>query len=269
MISIEGIEFIDKQGYYICYVNHFSDELKDLIRKNLCIICNGKSAAENPKEYNNYRNTLFQLNERIKNKGDSTLKIGMVGELLVHTIFSNYFQDYQSLSPFFNLEENNIKKGFDLVLLKNNEIWINEVKAGNIHQNKTQDETIVELLNTSKLDLNGRLNNGNLTLWLNAINHAKIALDRYNDEKEVVENILGKVYTDTQANSLQGKNTNVFLTGVLFHNIENKFLEASICDKKESIESESLFKNAIVFALQKSCCDTIIDFLIKEAECEN
>ena len=60
----------------------------------------------------------------------------MVGELLVHTIFSNYFQDYQSLSPFFNLEENNIKKGFDLVLLKNNEIWINEVKAGNIHQNK-------------------------------------------------------------------------------------------------------------------------------------
>lgn len=266
MIEIDGIEFIAKQDYYICYINEFTDQIKDLIRRNLCMICNGKSAAENIKEYDNYKNTLMQLNERIKKKRDSSLKIGMIGELLVHAIFSHYFSEYQSLSPFFNLEEKNIKKGFDLVLLKDNEIWLNEVKSGNIHLNKTQDETIVELLNDAKLDLKDRLNNGNLTLWNNAINHAKIALDRYNDEKEVVENILNKIYIDTLNNCFQGKNTNVFLTGVLFHDVHNKFLDESIKVKKDNIVNESLFKNVVVLALQKSLCDTIINFLIEEAE---
>ncbi len=266
MIEIAGVEFIAKQDYFICYINEFSEEIKDLIRKNLCMICNGKSAAENPKEYNNYKNTLMQLNERIKKKSDSALKIGMIGELIVHAIFSNYFSDYQSLSPFFNLEENNIKKGFDLVLLKDNEIWINEVKSGKIHENKTQDETIVELLNVAKLDLKDRLNNGNLTLWTNAINHAKIALDKYNDEKDVVEDILGSIYIETLNDRFQGKNTNVFLTAVLFHDMNHKFLNESIKAKKERIVNESLFKNVIVLALQKSLCETIINFLIEEAE---
>ena len=114
MIEIAGVEFIAKQDYFICYINEFSEEIKDLIRKNLCMICNGKSAAENPKEYNNYKNTLMQLNERIKKKSDSALKIGMIGELIVHAVFSNYFSDYQSLSPFFNLEENNIQVETDV-----------------------------------------------------------------------------------------------------------------------------------------------------------
>ena len=266
MIEIEGIEFISKQDYFICYINEFTDQVKDLIRENLCMICNGKSAAENQKEYNNYKNTLMQLNERIKNKNDSTLKIGMVGELLVHAIFSHYFTDYQSISPFFNLEENNIKKGFDLILIKDNEVWLNEVKSGNIHKNKTQDETIAEILNYAKTDLKHRLNDGNLTLWTNAISHAKIALDKYNDEKEAVEDILSQIYVNTRDNPLQGKNMNVFLTGVLFHDIHNKFIEESVRVKKDSIIRESLFKNVIVFALQKSLCDTIIEFIIEEAK---
>ena len=181
-------------------------------------------------------------------------------------VFSHYLPEYQSLSPFFNLEENNIKKGFDLVLINNNKIWINEVKSGNIGLNETQDTTITNLINRSKLDLKARLNNGNLTLWLNAINHARIALDRYNDEKDIVENILNDIYVNTQNDYLQGKNMNVFLTGVLFHDIDNKFLETTIKSKQEKIQEESLFNNVIIIALQKSLCDTVIDFLNKEAE---
>lgn len=266
MIDIDGIDFIDKDGYIICFINNLSDQFKNLIQKNLCMICNGKSSAENPKEYNNYKNTVKELNKRIKDKKESTLKIGIVGELLVHTIFSNYFTDYQSLSPLFNMEERSAKKGFDLVLFKDNEIWINEVKSGNLHKDKTQDETIEELINVSKLDLKKRLNDGNLMLWLNAISHAKIALDRYNDEKEVVENILNEIYTNTKNDKLQGKNTNVFLTGVLFHNINEKFLESTIKSKLESVKSESLFKNLIVIAIQQEICDDIIDFLKGEEE---
>lgn len=266
MIDIDGIDVIKKEGYYIFFINNFSEQVKELIRKKLCMICNGKSAAENQKEFNNYKNTLIQLNKRIKDKNDTSLKIGMIGELLVHAVFSHYLPEYQSLSPFFNLEENNIKKGFDLVLINNNKIWINEVKSGNIGLNETQDTTITNLINRSKLDLKARLNNGNLTLWLNAINHARIALDRYNDEKDIVENILNDIYVNTQNDYLQGKNMNVFLTGVLFHDIDNKFLETTVKSKQEKIQEESLFNNVIIIALQKSLCDTVIDFLNKEAE---
>ena len=266
MIDIEGIDCINKDGYFIFYINNFSEQLKNLIRNKLCMICNGKSSAENPKEYNNYKSTIKELNKRIEKKKESTLKIGTIGELLVHTIFLNYFAEYQSLSPLFNVEERSAKKGFDLVLFKNDEIWINEVKSGNLHKNKTQDETIEELINSSKLDLKKRLNDGNLMLWFNAITHAKLALDRYNDEKEVVESILDEIYRNVRNDRFQGKNTNVFLTGVLFHNTNNKFLESTIRTKNESIKSESLFKNIMVVAIQQETCDNVINFLKGEEE---
>jgi len=266
MKEINGLTiFKDSECYIVC-VTEFSENIKQLLRDNLCLICHGKSAKKFPKEYNNYKSTLKELLNRLKTRDDD-MKKGMIGELLTHVIFCNYFEDYLSVSPYFNLEENNIKKGFDLVLIKNNEIWINEVKSGELHSNKTSTETSVDLINTAKLDLKDRLNNGNTMLWLNAINHAFICFNKFPDEKDAIENILNTKYADVCDHATeQGKNTNVILTSVLFHDVNNFISKKDIINKKNSVEKENLFKNIFVLAIQKSTYKKVIEFLEGEAE---
>ena len=83
-------------------------------------------------------------------------------------------------SPFFNTEERNVKKGFDVVLSKtgSTELWLAEVKSGNIHANKDVSQTAVELINTAQNDLNNRLNGDSVSLWLNAVNGAKAEFEQ-------------------------------------------------------------------------------------------
>ncbi len=56
----------------------------------------------------------------------------MLGELLSHVIILKLFPNFEVVSPFFNMEEKSIRKGFDLLLYEasTNNIWITEVKSG-------------------------------------------------------------------------------------------------------------------------------------------
>lgn len=58
-MSIEGVDVVSDNHYIVCYINEFTEELKNLIRVGLSYICNGKSEVE---EYDLdaylYENTL-------------------------------------------------------------------------------------------------------------------------------------------------------------------------------------------------------------------
>lgn len=49
---------------------------------------------------------------------------------------------------------------------------------------KNISATAVSLINTAKNDLKTRLTSTNDSLWLNAVNHARIALNEVSDEKK-------------------------------------------------------------------------------------
>lgn len=267
MRIINGVMFKKDKDYAICHIVEFSDELKKLIREQLAFICHGASNASSTRKIYNYNNTLKEFIKRYDKKLDSTQK-GMIGELIVHVLINEFFPEYETVSPFFNIEERSIKKGFDVVLTSktNHMMWITEVKSGELHKDKDVNETNIDLLNTAKADLYGRLNGENQSLWLNAINGAKIALDSKKDLKDAVIEILEEYGDDSFDNKINSRNMNVFLSSVVFSNLSNRITEDRVKNKYDSISKEKKFSGTFVLSVQKETYNKIYSFLKSEVK---
>lgn len=166
----------------ILEIRTLSDELKDKIKKQLIEICHGEYALVSGSDYHSFEETIKELvNHRIPS--NSSRKVGVIGELLLNVLIRE-FTDIKIISPFFNLEERNVKKGFDIIAIDpNKDLWIIESKAGELGKLKSSTEKIYERINTAKRDLDKRLNMHNSQLWLNAVNSVRSALDDTNEKK--------------------------------------------------------------------------------------
>ncbi len=262
-----GITIIRNVKYTLCHINYFSDEIKSAIRENLSKICYGSLKTSTSRITYNYQNTLREFLDRYEKKSPDTKK-GMIGELLTHILLLTYFPEFHVVSPYFNLEEKSIKKGFDVVLfsIENKELWITEVKSGELHQGKNANETTKQLLNTAKKDLNKRLNENNNTIWENAINGAMIALDQKNDIKDAVLEILG--INSDEATSINATSTdkNVILVSGLFSSLKDKVEEDTVKEISNAFSKEKIFRQIIIFSFQKNTFLKIVDFLIEERD---
>lgn len=268
MKSIDGIQFEKKSGYAVCHINDLTSEIKQRLRHQLSFICYGRSCSESGKELFNYANTLKEFLERYLSKSPKIQK-GMIGELLSHFIINEYFPDYYVVSPFFNKEERSIKKGFDVVLSSKSDysIWITEVKSGGLHKNKNANETAKDLLGTAKRDLFDRLSKENRSLWLNAINDAKIAYEHHNDLKDSILDILEDYGTKSgTSDAYVSSDMNVFLVSALFAPL-SELIEASVIKAKVSeIKAEKLFKALFIMTIQKGTYKKVFEFLKQESE---
>lgn len=263
--TIKGVKFSKKNGYAICYIEDFSDELQKIIRGRLTAVCFGMSDATSCKKIYSYPSTIKEFMSRYDSKPTNTKK-GLIGELLTHILIAELFPEYTVISPFFNLEERSIKKGFDVILtsVKDNELWITEVKSGELHKGKTSDETMDDLVSLARSDLLLRLNGENKSLWLNAINDAKIALDKHDDLKEVVVDILENLGDKSVDGLVDSKELNVFLTGTLFAPLTDLFCETKVRQKQILISSENKFKGIFVLSIQKDTYKKVYAFLKQE-----
>lgn len=267
--AIKGVKYIKKNGYALCYIEDLSNELQKIIRQRLSAICFGMSNAASGKKLYSYQSTIKEFLIRYNSKPPNTKK-GLIGELLTHILIAELFPEYNVVSPFFNLEERSIKKGFDVVLtsIKNNQLWITEVKSGELHKHRTSDETMDNLVSLACRDLLSRLNRENKSLWLNAINDAKIALDKHNDLKEVVVDILENLGDKSNDGLVDSKELNVFLTGMLFAQLTDMFCEARVKQKQKAISSENKFNSIFVLSIQKNTYRKVYAFLKQEGENE-
>lgn len=265
--AIKGIYFIKKSGYALCHINDFSYDLQKIIRERLSSICFGMSDGESGKKLYSYQSTIKEFLNRYDSKPPN-IKKGLIGELITHILISEFFPEYAIVSPFFNLEERSIKKGFDVVLtsIRDNELWITEVKSGELHKGKTSDETMDDLVSYARVDLISRLNGENKSLWLNAIHDAKIALDRHNDLKDVVVDILENIGDKSVDGLVNSKELNVFLTGTLFAPLTDLCCESRVKQKHKIIFSENIFKGLFVLSVQKETYKKVYAFLKKEAQ---
>ena len=175
---INGVSIDSSEFATVCRIEKFSDELKNEIRDRLSAICHGPDAVATKSFFSSYKQTLREFNKRY---GSMTEKIkkGMIGELLTHILLFKTHPNFEPASPFFNMEESNIKKGFDLIIFdgKLKQMWISEVKSGSMGTGVVNANRFNKsLLDTAKNDLKGRLRENKTNLWHNAINGAKIAL---------------------------------------------------------------------------------------------
>ena len=262
----DGLTIIKNENYSLIIIDDLTIKLTQLIRKNLSSICHGHAKSKTSRLAYTYKNTLNEFLERYNKKTKDTKK-GMIGELLSHVLIHEYFPIWDTVSPYFNLEEKSIKKGFDLVLysLEDNELWITEVKSGELHKDKDANATTEDLLYTAKYDLNGRLNEKNNTFWENAINGASIALDGYNDVKDAVIDILGKISDSTILNQQKSTERNVILISNLFNDLKDSVQETTPAYCYQKYSKENIFKKIFIISIQKETYTKIVDFLVSES----
>lgn len=265
--SIRGVNLQRYNGYAVCHITGLSEDLKNLIRKHLSVICHGSHASDYLENLMYcYRSTVKSFIERYDKKKDETKK-GMVGELLSHIIITTLFDEYSIVSAFFNLEEKSIKKGFDILLFNivNNTVWITEVKSGNMHAGKTHDQTTAILLNTAKTDLIKRLNEQETQYWYNAINHVRVAVRDEDDHRSVLLKILREKHgKDAATGKAKSQDKNVVLISNLFAPLSTKVSHGPVQSLAVKLKAENVFSEILVFSIQKATYQKIIAFLQAE-----
>lgn len=265
MSTIQGVNRHDDANSHVFHITNFSDELKRCISKHLRNICHGKSLASQNLSLHNYKNTLNQFRNRYLNK-TSQQKKGIMGELLSHVLIHEFLTSYDVISPFFNMEEKSQRKGFDLILTSksDHEVWITEVKSGELGQKPTPNHAIKSFLSIGKSDLNLRLNQEEETFWQNAINSAFLAISDCTDYKDAVVEILSSEGVAAMSGTAVSTDNNVILISVLFHETNNLF-DAGIGNEVAlNIKGENLFKNIITFSVQQDTYQQIETFLFEE-----
>lgn len=251
---MNGIVEIKKGEVTILEVRVFSDELKKKIRDELVNICHGEYALNSGFSYHSFDETVKELvNHRIPR--DKNKKIGAVGELLLNTLIRE-FTDIRIISPFFNLEERNVKKGFDIIAVDSNkDLWIIESKAGEPGELKTATRKVRERIREANRDLFTRLNKNNSQLWLNAVNSVRCALDD-TSEKNTIVNILNK-----NSNSYSSTDKNVILGGTVFCLFDSTIDLNKLSKLYNSILTSNNFCKLRLIAVQKKTYKEILDFL--------
>ncbi len=232
MYLIQGVTKEENSDYVLYFIENLSDELKEEIRNRLVAVCYGADQAQSALKIYSYKETVKEFVKRYKNNSSISedRKKGMIGELLVHVILELEGR-FTTASPFFNMEERSFKKGYDLALFEGatNELWIAEVKSGKIQKNqKDASSAAVGLINTAKNDLKMRLNDTNTSLWLNALNAAKVFMSDNNNQKEVGDEIAGQCADDAVEENNSSNSFNVVLSATLFHNISERMEAARI-----------------------------------------
>lgn len=142
------------------------------------------------------------------------------------------------------------------------------MKSGELHANKTANQTMNDLLSTAKRDLQGRLNEENLSLWLEAINGARTSFDSSNTMKEAVINVLETWGDEATDGITTSTDKNVILTGFLFSNLSDVITTDTIQEKQHRVENEHVFNKVYVLALQKETYNRVYEFLREEASNE-
>ncbi|WP_139834452.1 MULTISPECIES: hypothetical protein [unclassified Pseudomonas] len=264
--KLKGVDVVNGDEYLICKVDFFSEDLEASIRRNLSRICNGAEQSKSASRMYSYSTTLSCFFSRYENKADTTKK-GMLGELLTHILAIELFSGFETISPYFNLEEKSIRKGFDLLLFDPGEsaVWITEVKSGHLHKDKDQTQTTQELLAAARNDLNVRLNENELNHWQNAIHAARVAVEGVKDYKSAVISILenrGECVLDKRASS---KDNSVILVATLFHDVSQPVDVEKVKEISINLAAKKMFKRFVLVSIQKNTIEKIEDFLKREA----
>ncbi len=264
MAELQGIDFKKSETGSLCFTIHeLSDELRTAIRTYLSEICHGAAKASRKTTLYSYQQTLVDFFGKFDTKTADTQK-GMVGELLTHVLFLQYEKDFRAASPHFNLEEDSIKKGFDLVLHHEgkSETWFVEVKSGECG-GKTSIQKLGDLLSAAKVGLKSALDSERKMLWQNAINGANSVLKDGKFKEQIID-ILEKYNENSVAGNSVSTDYNAILVGVCFSGNQAFATSTEFEVKHVTQKNMNEFRNLMSVALQKDTIQSVIDFLRSE-----
>lgn len=263
---LEGVNLEKSETGSLCFtIENISDELKGVVRNRLSEICHGAAKASRTSVIYSYRRTLNAFFEKFDTKSADTQK-GMIGELLTHVLFLHFEEEFRAASPFFNMEEDSIKKGFDLVLHHKgtSEIWFVEVKAGDCGL-ETSINKLGNLLSLAKNSLKAALNSERNTLWQNAVNGANLVIQS-SGLKSQIETLLEIYNEKAVAGKSVSADYNAVLVAVCFSGGQAFATGAEFEGRHTTQRDMNEFQNLMSVALQKDTIQSIVDFLRSEVD---
>lgn len=264
---MNGVVNIQKNGYSIFFIDNFSDEIKESLRQYLSCICHGELNVESGADIYSYKNTLKEFCKRYKKKAPKQ-KIGQIGELLTHLMINLFLSNkFCSNSPFFNMEEDSAKKGFDVLLSEKNSsnLWYTEIKSGEKKSTETSDQKVSQLLDTACHYLKETFNENNTTLWHNAVNSARCAISDNRVEKKDIIKILQENAGHVSNQTFVLSNQNVIFVGNVFADVSAKFAEATVQNWCGAFQRKKYCNSFYLIALQKNTYQAVEQFLFDEA----
>ena len=135
---------------------------------------------------------------------------------------------------------------------------------GLLKLNQDSNETNRELLIAAKNELKEELNKNDVSLWDNAINKAKIALDRFTDTKLAVEDIIEDIMDETLENQSSSKDKNVIIATNLFADLDDEIQSSEIEQFCSYTSNQEIFNKFYVISTQKQTYIEIYNFLKDE-----
>lgn len=264
MKEINGIDYVcndDTKNAAVFFVNEISDEFKQIIRDSFSKISHGEAlVTDDDRGYYNYKRTVKSFLENYDKKAAApNLQKGFIGELLANILIRNYRDKLECVSVYFNKEENQIKKGYDIVYYDADLdcIRYSEVKSGEKNQAETADTKTKALLSNSKNDIAAKFNDIRKKLWDSALVDANLVISNKTKSKYVTD-----LLKADQINNEKGQRKySVILISVLFSDINNKLNYAKVLEFLTEVTAEGLFENILVFSIQKNTYTTVVEFL--------
>lgn len=264
---MKGVKFScdEDNDVYFCKIESFTEELKARLRARLSAICEGEYDSQRLGDTYSYYNTLDTFIDRLNGKTDK-IKKGMIGEIICHLLITEYLDDFTCASPFFNLEERNIKKGHDLVYYrkKTNDVWAVEVKSGE-NEFKPKDSTTLtlKLLGKAHTGISEKLTKIEKNIWRNALKglHTVIAPGV---TKSKIEKILSEYKSIAQSGEHEPTDYNIMLSSVLFNDINDEVIFDQLLTWKIGNEIDEEYGSCIVFSFHKNTYQAVIDFIEDE-----
>jgi hypothetical protein len=242
-------------------ISEIDKSLKADIRKHLQAICFGENKTRRSASIYSYKAAIKAFLKRYQ-RYHTRHKTGTIGELLCHVLLRKDLSKFGHASRLFNLEEQGVKKGFDIVLYHKTKkkIWITEVKSS---QDKKSVQVLSQnLIKKAKQDLKSRLKNGNTQLWENAVNHAEVVLTDSKMKGKVLE-VLDSVF-DLSDKPTSFPLQNVILASAAFQNSEDTFDPESFFQLFEEIKTENIFNELILLSIHKKVFAEVAKFLEEE-----
>lgn len=228
-------------------ISEISEELKKEIDKNLTIICQ--------RNINGDIEILKKRLQKIIQSKTLNTQMGLIAEFFVH--LSLKLLNYKQEGLFLNLEEGQIKKGFDGLYTKNNEEWIMESKSGSITtQNITHKTKLKEALKDLEQKFSGGSNNNP---WTNAANHAAVL-------KPINENLIQVIerYSDDFTNGIFYKinDFNIIPSATIFlNNVWNPNKKEEIFEDINLLMNSISFKKAHIICISQKSIDLFKKYL--------
>ncbi|WP_027120838.1 Hachiman antiphage defense system protein HamA [Mycoplasmopsis lipofaciens] len=264
---MEGIEITKLENCSIVEIKNFSKEFQDEISKQFRLICHGEKAINSDFKYHTFPETLKEFLNRLPTKivnnvktPDNNKRKGFIAELLLNVIIRIFFSNLKIVSPLFNRESRDMKRGFDLIGYDGCDVWFIESKSGELNNEfNTVTKLIKNKIYSAYNDLYNRMTNKEQVgqLWLNAWNTVDSVLKDNTCNKSTILELLNKASRTIDDVS----DKNVLLSAIAFCLVEHKIDKREINNFFEKYTKSKKFKEVKIIVIQKSKFQTIIDFL--------